>query len=330
MTEINSLVEYDKKVQELSLDDLVPNEFNPRARFNEEEEEELIDSILSKGILNPIVVYYDSQKDKYVILDGERRYRACKKINVKTIPARILLKEPDLLESLSLMFHIHNVREDWTEFAISMTIRRIVDEMGKEIQELSSKDMNELSQMTSLSRYKINKYLKFQDYPQSIINKFLELEIEGSSDEDQPDPDILLEMHKPISDMKEIMPQVIDEFQIDGIIDICIEKKFNGTITTNKQFRLLSKSLTAAKKGELDVNDLEREVRKFFSDPNYSAEQLYHSTSEVFYHYQSVIKTSKSLFDLLRDFQPNELDNERRGELEGELTRLLEQIRRIR
>lgn len=329
MTEINSKIEYDKKVKEIALDDLIANEFNPRARFNEEEEEELIDSILSKGILNPIIVYYDSQKNKYVILDGERRFRACKKINVKTIPARVLLKEPNLLESLSLMFHIHNVREDWTEFAISMTIRRIVDEMGKEIDELSSRDLNELTQMTSLSRYKINKYLKFQDYPQSIINKFLELEIEGKA-EDQPDPDILLEMHKPISDMREIMPEIIDEFQVDGIIDMCIEKKFNGTITTNKQFRLLSKSLTAAKKGELDVGSLTNEVRRFFSNPEYSAEQLYQSTSEVFYQYQSVIKTSKSLFDLLRDFQVNELDTNRKDELENELARLLEQIRRIR
>ena len=329
MTEINSKIEYDKKVKEIALDDLIANDFNTCARFNEEEEEELIDSILSKGILNPIIVYYDSQKNKYVILDGERRFRACKKINVKTIPARVLLKEPNLLESLSLMFHIHNVREDWTEFAISMTIRRIVDEMGKEIDELSSRDLNELTQMTSLSRYKINKYLKFQDYPQSIINKFLELEIEGKA-EDQPDPDILLEMHKPISDMREIMPEIIDEFQVDGIIDMCIEKKFNGTITTNKQFRLLSKSLTATKKGELDVGSLTNEVRRFFSNPEYSAEQLYQSTSEVFYQYQSVIKTSKSLFDLLRDFQVNELDTNRKDELENELARLLEQIRRIR
>lgn len=330
MTEINSNIEYDQKVKQISLVDLIPNEFNPRARFNEEEEEELIDSILSKGILNPIIVYFDSKKSKYVILDGERRFRACKKINIKTIPARILLKEPDLLESLSLMFHIHNVREDWTEFAISMTIRRIVDEMGKEIHELDSKDLTELTRMTSISRYKIGKYLKFQDYPPSIINRFLELEIEGKSNEDQPDPDILLEMHKPISDMKEIMPQIISEFQVEGIIDMCIEKKFNGTITTNKQFRLLSKSLTAAKKGELQISLLENEVRKFFSEPNYSAEQLYHSTSEIFYQYQSVIKTSKSLFDLLSDFQLSELDNDRRGELESELIKLLDQIKRIR
>jgi ParB family chromosome partitioning protein len=329
MIDINSILEYDKKVQDISLDELIPSEFNPRARFNEEEEEELIDSILSKGILNPIIVYYDDSKGKYVIIDGERRYRACKKINVKQIPARVLLKKPGLLESLSLMFHVHNVREDWTEFAISMTIRQIVDEMGKNIQNLTPYDLKEISQMTSLSRYKINKYLQFQDYPDSIIQKFLKYEIEGRVDEDLPDPDILLEMHKPIRVMKEIMPSIIDDIGIDRMIDVCIEKKKDGIITTNKQFRLLSKSLTAAKNRKLDAHDLEIQLRKFFSVTNFTAENLYHSTSETFYNYQSVIKTSKSLFDLLTNFDFNGLDNDKKAELENELSRLLEQIRGI-
>jgi ParB family chromosome partitioning protein len=330
MTEISSLIEYDKKVKDLNLEDLMPSEFNPRARFNEEEEEELIDSILSKGILNPIVVYYDRELNKYIILDGERRYRACKKINVKTIPARVLLKEPGLLESLSLMFHIHNVREDWTEFAISMTIRRIVDEMGKEIQHLHSSDMKEISRMTSLSNYKINKYLKFQDYPDSVIQKFLQYEIDGKPDDDLPDPDILLEMHKPIRDMKEIMPSVLNDIGIDAMIDVCIEKKFAGTITTNKQFRLLSKSLNAVKSGELSSRDLEPQIRRFFSEVDYTTEELYHNTSEGFYRYQTVLKTSKSLFDLLDGFQFQSLDSSKRNILERELQMLLDQIREIR
>lgn len=327
MTNLTTLVEYDKKVQDLYLDQLIPNEFNPRARFNEEEEEELIDSILSKGILNPIIVYYDSSRNKYVILDGERRYRACKKINIKTVPARILLKEPDLLESLSLMFHIHNVREEWTEFAISMTIRKIVDEMGKNISNLSSSDMRELTQMTSLSSYKIGKYLKFQDYPDQIVRRFLEYEI--GTDEEAPDPDILLEMHKPIKDIKELMPELLLDFRIDKIIDICIEKKKNGIITSNKQFRLITKSMNAAKTGELSVDQVEYQLRKFFTEPNFSPEDLYHSTSETFYKYQSVIKASKSLFDLLRGFEINSIDGSKRDLLEEELERLLQQIRSL-
>lgn len=327
MENISALVEYEKKVQDLNLDQLVPNEFNPRARFNEEEEEELIDSILSKGILNPIIVYHDRQRDKYVILDGERRYRACKKINIKTIPARILLKEPDLLESLSLMFHIHNVRQEWTEFAISMTIRKIVDEMGKNINDLNPSDMRELTRMTSLSNYKLNKYLKFQDYPDLVIKKFLDYEIGNS--EDKPDPDILLEMHKPLRDMKDIMPEIFRQFSVERIIDISIDKKRNGTITNNKQFRLITKTLNAAKNGELNIRDVEYQMEKFLTIPRFSPEDLYQSTSETFYRFQSIIKASKSLSDLLDNFEIESLDSARRTELENQLEHLLSQIRSL-
>ena len=131
MKTISPVIEYQDKILDISLDKIEPNIYNPRERFNEEEEDELIESILTKGILNPIVVYKRRSDGKFIILDGERRYRACRKLNIRQIPARILVREPSILESLSLMFHIHNVRQEWTEFAISLTIKRIVDEFGK-------------------------------------------------------------------------------------------------------------------------------------------------------------------------------------------------------
>lgn len=237
------------------------------------------------------------------------------------------MKEPDLLESLSLMFHIHNVREEWTEFAISMTIRRIVDEMGKDIQELNSIDMKELTKMTSLSSYKINKYLKFQDYPSSVIQKFLEYEI-GTSDE-KPDPDILLEMHKPIKDIQQLMPEILDLYSISDIIDICIQKKKHGVINNNKEFRLINKTLNAAKNGQLPLNQVKQQIENFFSDISFSPEDLYHKTSEDFYKYQSVLKTSKSLSQLLTDFNLSSLDFQSKELLERELEKLLQQIRSL-
>ncbi|MFT6843176.1 MAG: ParB family chromosome partitioning protein [Psychroserpens sp.] len=330
MTEISNISEYQKKVEEINIEDLKPSAFNPRARFNEGEEEELIDSILSKGILNPILVYLDRASGKYIILDGERRYRACKKINIKKVPARILLKEPGLLESLSLMFHIHNVREDWTEFAISITIRKIVEEMGKQIQDLNSYDLNELTRMTSLSKYRINKYLKFQDYPNSVIEKFLHYEVYGSDSENQPDPDILLEMHKPIKDMQEIMPGFFNLYSIDDMIDSCIEKKMTGIIKTNKEFRLISKSLTAVKKNELPVDLVKRNLDRFFSDTSFAPNDLYQRTSQSLYQFKNVMKTSKSLFDMLSNFKMDNIEEANRRELENELERLLDQIRSVR
>lgn len=322
------LVKYQSKIKEIPIDEIKVNVYNPRERFNEEEEEELIESILEKGILNPIIVYQSGQTNEYIILDGERRFRACQKLNISSIPARILLKEPSVLESLSLMFHVHNVREDWTEFAISITIKRIISEMGKDLKDLDPYDIKELSRMTSLSPYKVKKYLKFQDYPQDVINRFLTSEITGKKDSG-PDPDILLEMHRPIQEIKEQMPTILNQYSIYNIIDSCINKKENGIIKNNKEFRLISQSLSAAKRGEIDSLILEQNLESFFSNINYTPSMLFHATAESLYKYKSTLKASQSLIDLITQTDFSSLDNDKKQEIRTMFNELLQMISRI-
>ncbi len=314
MKTVSSLVEYQDKIQDLSIERIEPNEYNPRGRWNEEEEDELIDSILTKGILNPIVVFKRDGDNKYIILDGERRYRACKKINIRTIPARILVREPTILESLSLMFHIHNVRQEWTEFAISLTVKRIVDELGKHIKELKRADILDLSKITSLSEYRINKYLKYLDYPDEVFNMFLTNEANQKKNEG-PDPDILLEMHRPISEIAEMMPALNRSFTVKSMIDACIRKKDEGVIKTNKEFRLISQALTAAKNNEIDKYSLERNLVLFFSNTEYSPEKLYHDTAQSLYQFKQIKKDSESFLKELQLFDFTLLDQEKKYEL---------------
>ena len=74
--------------RDLSIDAIVPNPFQPRRDFNEEHLAELADSIGSEGLLQPIVVRKDG--DAYQLIAGERRWRACQQLNLRTIPARIV------------------------------------------------------------------------------------------------------------------------------------------------------------------------------------------------------------------------------------------------
>ncbi|MEO6838607.1 MAG: ParB/RepB/Spo0J family partition protein [Ginsengibacter sp.] len=314
MDTISPEIDYQDKVRHLSIEDIIPNEFNPRERFNEEEEDELIDSILTKGILNPIIVFKRLSDGKYVILDGERRFRACKKLNIREIPSRILVREPSVLESLSLMFHIQNVRQDWTEFAISITLKRIVDELGKRIETLMSSDIKDLSKITSLSEYRVRKYLKFLDYPDEIINMFLQNEVILKKG-DGPDPDILLELHKPILDIKEMIPDLLNQFSIKQIIDTCIIKKEKGIIKSNKEFRLISQSLTAARKHEIDINQLKDNLERFFSDIRYTPEDVYREAAEDLYQFKHIKKNSESFLNQLKLFDFEELDENRRDEV---------------
>lgn len=327
MKTISPTIEYQDKIQELSLDKIEVNPYNPRERFNEEEEDELIDSILTKGILNPIIVYRRKSDHKYIILDGERRFRACRKLNIKQIPARVLVREPNLLESLSLMFHIHNVRQEWTEFAISLTIKRILEELGKSIIDLNRSDILDLSKITSLSEYRINKYLKYLDYPDEVFQMFLNNEVNQRKKEG-PDPDILLEMHKPISDIKEIMPDLLQRFSIKQIIDTCIKKKEEGIIKSNKEFRLIAQSLTAAKKDEIDTKSLRKNLINFFSYVDYSPERVYHETAEELYQFKNIKKNSESFLSQLKLFDFEHLDDDKKDEVLSILKEILSIIKK--
>lgn len=327
MKTVSPIIEYQDRIEDLSISLIQVNPYNPRERFNEEEEDELIDSILSKGILNPIIVYKRVSDGKYIILDGERRYRACKKLNIKQIPARILVREPNLLENLSLMFHIHNVRQEWTEFAISLTIKRILEELGIEINFLTRSDIIDLSKLTSLSEYKINKYLRYLDYPDDVFNMFLSQEINHSKN-DGPDPDILLEMHKPIADIKEILPSFFNIFSVKEIIDSCIEKKQKGIIKTNKEFRLLAQTIRAAKNQEIDTQILEENLKRFVREIDYTPERVYRETAEILYHYKHIMKNSESFLKELRHFDFETLDREKRDEVLNVLEEILTFIRK--
>ena len=326
MKAISPDIEYQDRIQELNIDKIEPNKSNPRERFNEEEEDELIESILTKGILNPIIVYKSSEHNKYIILDGERRYRACKKLNIREIPARILVREPNILESLSLMFHIQNVRQEWTEFAISITIKRIINELGKSFETLTPYDIKDLSKITSLSEYRVRKYLKFLEYPEDVINLFLHNEANQKRNEG-PDPDILLEMHKPIFDIKEMMPDLLNQFPIRDIIDVCIRKKEEGVVKTNKEFRLIAQSLTAAKKGEINSNDLKQNLTKFFSNVEYTPERVYQETAEVLYQYKSIKKNSETFLKELKLFDFEDLDIQRKNEVLNILEEIVKVIK---
>ena len=86
----SSVVEKEKKYQELSLERVRPDPLQPRKQFNQESLSELARSISQRGILQPLIV---SKVDKnfYQIVAGERRYRAAEIAGLRKVP--VLIKE---------------------------------------------------------------------------------------------------------------------------------------------------------------------------------------------------------------------------------------------
>src|SRR6266436_2422539 len=93
------------KFASISPDQIERNQDNPRTEFDPQLLDELADSIRKKGVLVPITVYEKAPK-RYVLLDGERRWLAAKRINRQNIPAWISTR-PNPIENLEAMFHIH-------------------------------------------------------------------------------------------------------------------------------------------------------------------------------------------------------------------------------
>jgi ParB family chromosome partitioning protein len=95
-------------VKDISPDEISRNPDNPRLFFRAEEMDTLMASIRRYGIQVPISVYED--KKGFVLIDGERRWRCAKKLNLQRIPA-LVQQKPSPLKNLLLMFNIHALRE---------------------------------------------------------------------------------------------------------------------------------------------------------------------------------------------------------------------------
>ena len=77
---------------DLLIDEIVPNRLQPRKHFNDEQIEELENSIREHGVIQPIIV--QKGQNSYELIVGERRWRASKKVGLKKIPA-IVREETD-------------------------------------------------------------------------------------------------------------------------------------------------------------------------------------------------------------------------------------------
>ena len=111
---------------EINLSEIIPNPTQPRTEFDEEALEELADSIRQLGLIQPITVKREG--DKYIIISGERRWRASEKAGLKSMPAYIREVDDTTLHAMALVENIQ--REDLNAIEISLGMQRLIEECG--------------------------------------------------------------------------------------------------------------------------------------------------------------------------------------------------------
>lgn len=128
-------MEFEKKVVELDVNDVLPNRFQPRIKFNEDSINELSESIKEHGVIQPIVVR--PMGDKYEIIAGERRYKATLLSGIQKIPAIITnLNDKDSAE-VALIENVQ--RKDLTPIEEAISYKKILDMGYLTQEELASK-----------------------------------------------------------------------------------------------------------------------------------------------------------------------------------------------
>jgi ParB family chromosome partitioning protein len=138
------------RVEEIHIDDITPNPFQPRKHFDEKALQELSDSVKEHGLLQPIVVI--EKEDGYLLIAGERRLRAHKLAKLATIKAIIANVDIDeiKLRELSLLENIQ--REDLNSIELANSYAELIEVHEITHDELSSIVHKSRSQITNTMR----------------------------------------------------------------------------------------------------------------------------------------------------------------------------------
>lgn len=111
-------------VSKIDIDKIYPNPNQPRKNFDKESLEELCESIKIHGLIQPIIV--NEMPDGYLIIAGERRYRACKMAGLKEIDAIVKKYTERQIAEISIIENLQ--REDLNPIEIAKSIQKLMQE----------------------------------------------------------------------------------------------------------------------------------------------------------------------------------------------------------
>ena len=223
--------------------ELHPDPEQPRQDFDATDLKKLQFSIEDKGIMNPITV--EPQKNgQYLIIDGERRYRCALELKIKEVPVNILEKELNPADRNIVRFQLQETHKSWTIFEKAEAMNRL-----KEILNLP---VYELARALAIAPITCHRYLSILNLAPKIRKQITEVKMPFSYVEK-------------LNTINSIMPSSISK-QCPDYLEKCIDKYQKGTITTHKDFYLISRLIRT---GEYNL------VLKFFKDKKYTAMNAY-------------------------------------------------------
>ena len=144
-------------ISEIALDSIIANPDQPRRTFDEEALQELADSIREHGVISPITLR-DNGDGSYMIIAGERRYRASKLAGLDRIPAYVRTAKDEQVAEWSLIENIQ--REDLDAIEIALAYQRLMDDYNL--------TQERMSERVGKKRATVANYLRLLKLPAEI------------------------------------------------------------------------------------------------------------------------------------------------------------------
>ena len=217
-----------ERIEEINIDLIELSENQPRKIFNEEEIEELASSIKSVGLIQPLVV--QKKGDKYVLIAGERRLRACKIAGIEKV--KCIVKEYENPLEIALIENIQ--RKDLNPYEKALAFKRLMDEFGY--------TQEELARRLGISRSKVANTLRILNLGEQIID----LIIKGKISEGHA----------------KVLLSVDDEEQRNKLAQLVVEKNLSV-----RELEQIVKSREDKKEFELEseiIREIEENLMKLF------------------------------------------------------------------
>ncbi len=151
----------DTNINKLSISELVRNKYQPRKSFNQENLDELTNSIKERGIIQPIIVRKSvDQKFKYEIIAGERRWLAAQNAGLHEVP--VVITEVDDLKSLEFAIVENVQRIDLNVIEEAQGYQRLINDF--------SYDQNKVAQFIGKSRSHVSNCLRLLNLPNEVVD----------------------------------------------------------------------------------------------------------------------------------------------------------------
>ena len=158
-----------RRLRMLPIGDLMPNPNQPRKTFNEQALEELGESIKKNGILQPLIVSLahpedrqgDTPSNRFVIVAGERRWRAAQRAGLHEVPA--LVKEFDLRQRSEVAIVENIQREDLSPLELAEAYKDLIERFDYR--------QEDLAQTLGKNRSTITNSMRLLSLPQSVKEK---------------------------------------------------------------------------------------------------------------------------------------------------------------